>query len=117
MNNIFSHVHSYHLIFAIYCIFNLIFIFKKWDFVSKALSDSGSPSALRLTGFLFANLICICEVFYTMRTGIFETRHLLYIAGTMLLLYGVIKMAEVIALKNGNKDAEVPTKAEEVVAP
>ena len=107
--NLLSNVHAYHLIFAIYCISNLVFIFGKWDFISKALSDTTGPSALRLTGFMFAMLICICEVFNTMKTGVFDKTHLLYIAATMLLVYGVIKMSEVLAFKNGIKTATEDT--------
>ena len=100
------HGHSHHIIFGIYAIVQMVFIFGKWNWIKEALTENGSPSSMRLSGFMLIQLVGVCEVWHTLRSGTFEQIHLLYILVAIGALYGIIKAAQVLAFKNGTKEPE-----------
>ncbi len=90
-------MHVNYLILAIGMIVLLVFLWEKWDFVSKALSDNGNPSATRLSGFIFVLVIAINETYTTLRTQKFDIEHLKWILIAIMVLFGMVKVAEIFS--------------------
>lgn len=110
----FSHIHTQHVILIGYCIAHFLFLFLSKDFIQKALSEKNQPSALRLTGFIIANGLCFWESWHVLMSHKFlERDHLLILSAMILLLYSVIKMAQVIEFKNGKAATPEPLKKED----
>lgn len=105
MNNI----HGFHIIFGIFCVVRLIFIFGKWKWLAIALSEKGAPSSMRLSGYNFVELICLCEFWHTMKSGVFDTTHLLYLLIAVGALFSIIKASQVLEFKNGKTAAPAQT--------
>ncbi len=94
-------VHINYIILGIGCLILLIFLWKKWDFVSKALSDSGQPSATRLCGFIFTLCVVINETYTTMRTQKFDTEHLKLMLIAIGVFFGFIKIVDLMSIWKG----------------
>lgn len=106
-----QHLHSHQIIFGIYALCQLVFVFGKWKWISQALCENNYPSSMRLSGFMLIQVVCLCEVWNTLKTQKFDTTHLLYLLVAVGALYGIIKAAQVLAFKNGTKEpASTDTK-------
>lgn len=106
--NLLQHIHGYHIIFGIYAIVQLIFIFAKWDWIKEALSEKNAPSSMRLSGFMLVQLVIFCEVWHTMKTAKFDTTHLLYLLVSIGVLFGIIKVAQVMQMMGKSPAKEEP---------
>lgn len=111
------HLHSQHvnyIIFAVAAMVMAFFLFRKWEFISQALSEPNKDgtyrgSSRRMVAFLFAFTVCLNEIFTTLKTQKFELSHLYALLLTLFLCLGLTTFAEVAkAWKGGNND----TKAE-----
>ena len=109
-----THIHLIHinyLFLACYLIVNTIIIFRKWDFISRALSEGDSPSSKRLGAFFLVQIVCMCELFYTLKTGVFEFNHLVAILVTIVLCWGIATVPQILqALGKGSGDTTTVTK-------
>jgi uncharacterized membrane protein (DUF106 family) len=114
MNNLFGseHIHGFHIIFALFCIVRIIFIFGKWAWIKEALSEKGAPSSMRLSGYNIVELVCLCEFWHTMKSGAFDTTHLLYLLTAIGVLFGLIKMAQLPFFNNGKSAPADSSKTE-----
>lgn len=97
-----QHIHSHHIVTALYAAVLIWFIIKNGSFVRGALSEGNSPSSLRLTGFIVFLTCCTAFVFDTARNGL-DIHKFLYMILSGGALYGLIKAAQILALK-GVKD-------------
>ncbi len=97
------HIHVLRFLpFALFSACMLWFLIKKWDFVSGALSDSGTPSATRTGGFIFVLVVAFNEVFTTMKTMEFKYDHLIAILITIGCCWGLVKAVDIMSImKNG----------------
>ncbi|MBX2906153.1 MAG: hypothetical protein KF744_08955 [Taibaiella sp.] len=102
-------VHGFHVIFGLFCVVRLVFIFGKWKWLSQALSEKGTPSSFRVSGYNLIELICLCEFWQTMKSGSFNTTHLLYILIAIGVLWGFIKTPDILqAIGRGGKMPAAP---------
>lgn len=101
-----EHLHGSHFAFLAYALVHTVFLFSRWRWIAQALCEGTQPSSMRLTGFMFANQIIFCEVGHVCLGWRFETVHLLYELVAIGALYGIIKAAQVLALKGVKDPAE-----------
>ena len=105
------HLHLMHInyiILGIAFLVLLVFLQTKWDFVSKACSDGGSPSATRLCGFIFTLCVSINETYTTLRTQKFDTEHLKLLLVAIGVLFGIIKITEIMGIWKGGINNPAP---------
>jgi amino acid transporter len=95
-------VYADYTILAIAGIVAIIFLFTKWNWISRALSEGDSPSAKRLCAFLFTLTTCTCEIINTIKKQEFVDGHMYAFLAFILLLLGVATVAQVISLWKGN---------------
>lgn len=105
-----NQIHGFHIIFAIFCIVRIVFIFGKWKWIATALSEKGAPSSMRLSGYNFVELICLCEFWHTMKGGTFEDLHLLYLLVAVGALFSIIKASQVLEFRNGKSSTPPPAQ-------
>jgi len=98
-----KHIHTYHVAVMLYATAQLIFNLKYSEFIKTCLSEGNTGSSMRLSGYMFVQLICVCELYHTVKIGSFDTTHLLYLLIAVGAMYGIIKAAQVLAFKNGTK--------------
>lgn len=104
------HVHPEHLALLVYAVLVIALNLIKWPFVAAALSDGTSPSSTRIGGYIFVNLVAFCELYHTIRADRFDTTHLLYILISIGVLFGFIKVSDLLAARFGQKQPTDNTK-------
>lgn len=97
--------------FALFAVSMLFFLVKKWDFISAALSDNGTPSATRTGGFILILVVAFNEVFTTMKTMVFDYQHLVALLVAIGVCWGFVKVVDIISIwKGGKGNSEPETK-------
>ena len=76
---------------------------RKWDFITSVLSDNGQGSATRTSGFILVMVVAFNELYTTIKTQKFDYQHLVAILISIGVLFGFIKIVDVIAIWKGNK--------------
>lgn len=114
-------MHQFHtphvriLFFAVYALVQMIFTFAKWEFISKALCEPQGerPSSRRLGAFYLIQCVVLCEIYYTLTTGIFDFKHLIALLTTILLCWGLVSIDQIIQfvkLKFGGGNTTAPAQ-------
>ena len=84
-------------------------LWKKWDFVSGALSDGNVPSATRVAGMILTIMVAFNELYTTVKTQKFDYQHLVAILIGIGVLFGLVKAGDLISMykgKNNGNDAQ-----------
>lgn len=109
------HLHSQHvnyIIFSVAAMVMAFFLFRKWEFISQALSEPNKDgtyrgSSRRMVAFIFAFAVCFNETYTTLKTQKFELSHLYALLITLFLCLGLTTFAEVAKVwKGGNNDTK-----------
>ena len=80
---------------------------KKWDFVKEVLSEKdGRGSAFRVGGMVFILTVAFNELYTTVKTQVFLYSHLIAILCAIGVLWGFVKVADLLKLKFGGGDAK-----------
>lgn len=105
-----SVVHIHHvgitydyIILGLYILINAAFIYRRWDWIQKALSDGDAPSSKRLVGFLSVQAVLLCELYHTIKSETFELYHLIMILSFATLCFGLATTTDIINAIKGNK--------------
>ena len=106
-------IHVNYLILGVIGLVFLAFLWIKWDFISKACSDGSVPSMTRLCGFMFSIMVCFNEVYTTLETMEFDIDHLKFDLLMIGLLFGFIKIVDVVSIWRGVAPT-APSKDEEI---
>lgn len=120
MNNVAQVLGNHHLIFfSIMGVLIISLVIWQMPFFKQCLSDEKGGSGTRLSAFVLVLVIAFCEIFHTIKKQKFDTTHLLYILCAIGILFGVVKVAEIINLRNsclhsGGKPQEPQQPAQKV---
>jgi len=96
-------------------LFIIFFLWKKWDYISKALSENGEPSSTRLGGFILIIVVAWNETYTTLRSGMFDKDHLLYILISIGCCWGFVKVPDLISAWKGNSIREDKKPDQQVI--
>ena len=107
-------IHTPHIVFACYMAAHLGFLIVGRAFIQDALRHKGVASSIRLTGFMFANLICFIEAWRCIILSQITTWDIAAILVAIGMLYGIIQPKEILEFKNGRPAAE-PAKTETTI--
>jgi len=88
------------LVIAFIAIWMLV---KKWDFITSVLSDNGQGSATRTSGFVLIMVVAFNELYTTIKTQKFDYQHLVVILVSIGVLFGFIKVVDMVSIWKGGK--------------
>lgn len=106
------HLHLHHLDYLVLAaagVVTIVFLFAKWNWISRALSEGETPSAKRLCGFVVTLTACICEIINTIKKQEFVDAHMYAFLGFVLLLLGVATVAQIFSIWKGNSVTDTTT--------
>lgn len=106
----FENIHTNHIVLGGYLLAHVLFLVISKDYIQKALTEKALPSSFRLIGFMFANAIIFAFCYSTVRQDKLDTTQLLYMLLGMGACLGIIKMAQILELRNGR--AQTTTSSE-----
>ena len=85
-------------------IMTALYLSRNW--LGRALSDADAPSTKRLVGFMFAIVICVNEIYTTLKNQSFADRHLYACLISVILCLGIATMPQLLEAWKGIKSEE-----------
>lgn len=96
-------IHTPHVVFACYMLAHLLFLIFGKTLIQQALMHKGTASSIRLTGFMFSNLICFIEAWRCIILHQITTWDIAALLIAIGMLYGIIQPKEILEFKNGTQ--------------
>jgi len=90
-------IHLFHILpFAVLAAVLAVGFIER-EYIKKALTENGSPSSFRINGTLVNIVILFCEIYHTVKAGVFDKQHLQTLCVYALVLLGLIKAAQIFS--------------------
>ena len=95
-----------YIVFIAFSVVIMMALYLSRDWLGKALSDDNSPSTKRLVGFMFATVVCVCEIYATLKQQSFNDKHLYACLVAIILCLGIATMPQLLEAWKGIKSEE-----------